>query len=401
MAGVITAALASVVGGEVRAPLLVLAIFLPFLFIQDACRYVFFSEARMRAAALLDGVWLILELLGLGVLLSYDAVTPATAIAAWGGAAGVGAVIGLSGVRVRLTLRGSREWLHMHPDLTLRYVAEVLVEASAFQITLFAVGVVGGLAALGALNGARVLLGPLTMLFVAAVTFTVSEGSRMRANGRARSADRLIRIAGLLLPALALAWTFTLLVLPDAFGELFLGATFKVAESSTLGHGALLGYPRQHKHRTRWAETHRHVRHQPENDDRSIATGDFRWSGRSCDRWCPRSCRWAGFEQRTCRGVLVDPSPSAKWITSWRSPCLHVGGREIHPAGHQTTLPPASQRPMLPASCLRLHLLVIPPADELARAVELVFLKQEGVWRVRREGARWGRLLQVGPASHC
>ncbi|WP_456568787.1 hypothetical protein [Blastococcus sp. SYSU DS0539] len=238
--GLIVAAIGAAIGGDAGPPMLVMGALLPGLFVQDACRYIFFSEGRMRAAAFIDGVWLVVEVAILGALLTAHAITPATAIAAWGVGGLISAVLGVRWANVRLSLRGSWTWLRMHRDLTVRYVVEVFVEAGAFQVTLLVVGVVGGLSALGALNGARVLLGPLSMVFVAVVTFTVSEGSRMRTSDIA-GADRLVRAAGIALPVLALLWTASLVVLPDAFGRFFLGATFEVAQAAILGLGVYWG----------------------------------------------------------------------------------------------------------------------------------------------------------------
>ncbi|MGY1828542.1 hypothetical protein [Blastococcus sp. SYSU DS0541] len=232
----VTAAVAAVVGGEVGGVLAVIAACLPFLFLQDACRYVLFSQARMVASAWVNATWLLVTAAGLLVLLLWDATSAPSALAVWGFGAACSAALALGLIRLLPAVRGARAWLLRHRDLSFRYVTEVIVDAGAFQLTLLAVGVQGGLAALAAFNGARVLLGPLSMLYVAAGTFTVSEGARMRGI-TSRGIYRLLCVVAAVLGVVALSWSGALLALPSDFGELFLGDSFAVAEHALAGLG--------------------------------------------------------------------------------------------------------------------------------------------------------------------
>jgi len=65
LCGVVFALVGAVLGGSVGTALLVLAVVVPGLVIQDTWRFVFFAMGRARAACVNDTVWLVV----LGILL--------------------------------------------------------------------------------------------------------------------------------------------------------------------------------------------------------------------------------------------------------------------------------------------------------------------------------------------
>jgi O-antigen/teichoic acid export membrane protein len=117
-----------------------------------------------------------------------------------------------------------------HRDLSPRFVAEYVIEAGSFQLTVLLVGVVGGFTALAAINGARLLLGPVGVMFLAVSGLAVSEGARLR-DARDPRLVPAIRLMGGVLTVVSLAWVAVLLALPADVGVALLGETFASAET--------------------------------------------------------------------------------------------------------------------------------------------------------------------------
>ncbi|MDQ4144117.1 MAG: hypothetical protein M3198_10320, partial [Actinomycetota bacterium] len=167
-------------GSSTQWSLVPLAVALPALFLQDACRFAFFADGRPQSAAWNDLVWGLVEALGLTIVFFAGWRSAAVFIGVWGFGAIVASLIGLRQLKIVPNLEAARGWFGEHRDIAPRFVVEYLFASGAFNITLIAVGAIAGLAGLGALNGARVLLGPLSVVFMGIASFTISEAAWMR-----------------------------------------------------------------------------------------------------------------------------------------------------------------------------------------------------------------------------
>jgi hypothetical protein len=89
-------------------------------------------------------------------------------------------------------------------------------------MTLMLVGLLAGLATLGTVNGARTLFGLMTVLFLGAEVFGITEGARIRQED---SGDFLgfIRSIAVVLSVLPAALAIILLVLPKSWGLQIVG----------------------------------------------------------------------------------------------------------------------------------------------------------------------------------
>ena len=74
----------------------------------------------------------------------------------------------------------SARWLREHRSLTGYLLAEFGTLQGCQQAALLLVSAIASLEAIGALRGGQVLLGPVTILQVAAISFAVPELSRRR-----------------------------------------------------------------------------------------------------------------------------------------------------------------------------------------------------------------------------
>jgi O-antigen/teichoic acid export membrane protein len=224
---VVVALVGLVIGGTVGTALLVLALVLPGLVVQDTWRFAFFAMGRARAACLNDTVWLA-ALVALLVVLGSGSV--AAVLFAWGLAAAVAAIVAVAQARFLPDVRAVRSWLHRHAHLWSRYVAEFLTVTASWQAALLGLGVIAGLAAVGALRAGQVLLGPLNVAFLAVPLVAVPESARL---WRAERGTPLRHGAwlGTGLAALALVWGAVVACIPDGLGHDLLGASWDPARS--------------------------------------------------------------------------------------------------------------------------------------------------------------------------
>jgi glycosyltransferase involved in cell wall biosynthesis len=220
-----------VLAGPTGPTLLALGLTLPGLLLQDSWRFAFFSAGRGRQAFANDLVWV----LSLIPLLAAVVVRPTLGVSwfvlAWGGAATVAAVVG--GVQARLIPRvlEVRRWLRRHRDLAPRYLAENLTISGAYQLRAYGLGAIAGLAAVGALRGAELLLGPFNVVMMGIGLMAVSEAVRV-SHRSMRSLRPFCLLLGGIQAGAAAAWGLALLLLlPRGLGERVLGLSWQPASA--------------------------------------------------------------------------------------------------------------------------------------------------------------------------
>lgn len=239
LGGLVCLAAGLVLDGQVGAALLGLAAVLPGLLLQDAWRQLFFAAGRPRSATLNDAVWAASQVVLLGTVLLTSQGTVLLITLAWGAAAAVAAGFGCLQVRSTPQPSAAMRWLRSHRDLNAHLAANYAVNMGAVHVTMTLVGVIGGLAAVGALRAAQVLLGPLQVLFAGLASFALPLLS-----GRARADARLVRVPALALSGLGAAtaatWLVVLLLLPRSVGVQLLGDSWSTAREVMPGIGAMM-----------------------------------------------------------------------------------------------------------------------------------------------------------------
>jgi hypothetical protein len=234
LVGVASAVLALGIGlasdGPLRLAFLALAIVLPGLIVQDAWRFAFFAHGRGRTAFLNDLLWAIAQLIGLVVAFGSGAGSVFLAVIAWGGAASLAAVFGAAQVRLIPRPMAARRWSREHRDLLPPYIGEVAAYILAGQLMLYAVGLVAGLAVVGALRAAATLLGPLNVVVQGFYLVAVPEAVRVLRTSAGRF-TRLCVVAALALAAAAVAWTAILVLLPESLGQALMGSVWDPAHA--------------------------------------------------------------------------------------------------------------------------------------------------------------------------
>lgn len=210
------------------------AAFLPPLLLQDTWRTVLISAGTPRRAFVNDAVWTVLQLVLVAGLLAYDVTSAVFYVLAWGGSAVVAAALGVRQAGRAPVLRGGVGFVQEHREVAGYLLAQWVAVLGAIQIAFVVLAVVGGVEAVGSLRAAQTLLGPLSVVGMAATAFAVPELVRLRPT------RRTLLLAGLALSALLVvvdaAWGGLLLLLPDSAGEQVLGATWESARQALPGY---------------------------------------------------------------------------------------------------------------------------------------------------------------------
>ena len=225
--GCLLAALA--LDNTVGLAFLSLGLMLPGLLLQDSWRYVFFAARRGRDAFINDLVWALF----LGPFIAIVIITGHAHVSwfvlAWGGAAMISGLFGAvqAGILPRLSEVG--RWCRTHRDLGVRYFSENLTFSAATQLRLYGVGAIVGLAAVGGLRAAELLLGPVNLIMMGLGTLmAIPEAARLAHRDLARMRRFVVGLA-VLLGAVTVLWGLVVGLLPDWIGEWLLGPTWQPA----------------------------------------------------------------------------------------------------------------------------------------------------------------------------
>lgn len=245
--GLVTGVLALVagplIGGTTGSAFIALGLTLPGLLLQDSWRYAFFALGRGHHAFLNDGVWAAVQIPLLLFLKISGHANVFWFVLAWGVAACVGAAVGSLQARVLPDLTGAWHWLVRHRDLGPRYLLENTGGNAADTLRSYGVSYILGLAAVGYVQAAGVLMGPFKILYFGMGMITIPEAARILR----RSPRRLPLFCAAVsvgLTLMALVWGAVLLVaLPRGLGHLMLGSlwrpTYPLVVPATLAIAAL------------------------------------------------------------------------------------------------------------------------------------------------------------------
>jgi O-antigen/teichoic acid export membrane protein len=231
--GAASVAAGMLLSGSTGAAFVALGVTLPGLMLQDSWRYAFFSAARGGQAFANDLVWAVTLFPLMAVVAASGHAQVQWFVLAWGASATVAALAG--GVQARLLPRPSAAvgWLRQHRELAPRYLGENLSFSAATQLRFYGLSAVAGLAAVGALRAAELLLGPLNVVIIGIGLIGVPEGARI-----VRRSPRRLRpfclALGVLQAATALLWGVAMLLLPDRVGVRLLGPSWHPASELLL-----------------------------------------------------------------------------------------------------------------------------------------------------------------------
>lgn len=220
------------IGGHLGAAFVALGVVVPLVLLQDAWRFAFFTVGLGKHAFISEVVWAVALIPAM--LIAAHLGTVVAFVLGWGLASGVAAVYSCLTAGVLPQLRGSLDWMRRHGDLGKRYMIENVSNSGASQLRMYGLGAIAGLASVGAVRGAELLLGPFLALLMGLSLVTVAEGARVLR----RDPHRLLPFCAVLgagQAAAALAWGMVLLIgLPDEVGHALLGTVWDSASALIL-----------------------------------------------------------------------------------------------------------------------------------------------------------------------
>lgn len=221
--GICALVAAAALSGTPRLAFLALGLTLPGLLLQDSWRYSFFALGRGSQALLNDTVWTLALLSAMVVLRVTHHKTVFWFVLLWGLTAAIAACVGP--LQARVIPRPSRapSWISRHRDLGPRYLAENTANSGSAQLRIYGVGAIAGLAAVGYVQAAGLLMGPFLVVFLGISLVTVPEAARVLRNSPGNLWLYCVLVGGGLTVA-GLAWGVILLIaLPHGLGNLLLG----------------------------------------------------------------------------------------------------------------------------------------------------------------------------------
>lgn len=221
-----------VLGGSVGAGFVALGLVLPVLLLQDSWRFAFFAAGRGGKAFSNDIVWGVALIPSLIVAARYESVF--AFVLAWGLSGAVAAAFGCVQTRILPRPGALRGWLRHHRDLGSRYMVENVSNSGASQLRMYGLGAIAGLADVGAVRGAELLLGPFLAVLMGLSLVAVPEAARLLQRAPRRLPHFCLLLGGGQAAA-ALLWGMALLfLLPDGVGRYVLGPVWEPASALVL-----------------------------------------------------------------------------------------------------------------------------------------------------------------------
>jgi O-antigen/teichoic acid export membrane protein len=210
--------------GSLRAVLLLTAVLLPALMLQDSLRTYFVSRGTPLNAFLNGLIWSGLQIISIGSLMIAGVESPVPYVAAWGLSSAVAVVVGLVRAGIRPRFDGIPSWFASHRDVWVPTLANTVAAIGVIQLAFILIAAIGGVESVGALRGTQTLLGPLNIIGFAVCSFAIPEIVRRDLNvSQLRGAAIALTVVLVVVDAV---WGGILLLVPPSVGEELLGETW-------------------------------------------------------------------------------------------------------------------------------------------------------------------------------
>jgi O-antigen/teichoic acid export membrane protein len=216
---------------DLGTSLMALAVVLPGLALQDSWRYAFFAAGEGQQAFLNDSVWTILLVAGLPFL---QHARIELVILAYGITAAVAGALGAWQSRVVPKPGATLTWLRRNRDLGPRFLIENITLGASGSARSYTVAATSGMAAVGGVRGAEMLMGPIVALLMGIAQVAVPETVRALSRGQEVFRRVCLRLS-LGLAAGSVLWGVVVLVMfPRGMGQLLLDTVWPEAHHLAL-----------------------------------------------------------------------------------------------------------------------------------------------------------------------
>jgi hypothetical protein len=228
--GIVCALAGAAIGGQAGDLLVILGLSLPGLLLQDAWRYAFFAGGSGRRAFLNDAVCASLLLAAVAVLMARKEANVESLLAVWGGSAALAAILGVWQAKLRPKPLHCATWWRRQSDLAPRFLGEFIGLTGEAQAMFFGIAAVTSLAAVAAVRGGLLLLGPINILGFGALLAGVPAAVRLRE----RDFRQLIPLSAIVstgLAVLTLLWASLILLAPSRLGVSAVGPVWHASRA--------------------------------------------------------------------------------------------------------------------------------------------------------------------------
>ena len=232
VAGAVSVLVGGAIGGTLGFVFVALGAVLPMLLLQDAWRFAFFAAGQGRLAFVNDVVWALAMIPAMVLASQYGSVV--AFLLAWGCSAGVAAVYGCvqTGTRPRWT--GVSSWLREQGDLGPRYLVENVSNSGSSQLRMYGLGAIAGVADVGTVRGAELLMGPFLAVLQGLSFVSVPEGARVLRRNPRRLPLFCLALGGGQAVGTLLWGTVLLVLVNDRLGTFVLGPVWHTASALIL-----------------------------------------------------------------------------------------------------------------------------------------------------------------------
>lgn len=226
--GLITGVACIVVGlvvpnQEVKQAFLALGFGLPGLMLQDSWRFAFFAVGKGNKALLNDLVWSVLLIGALVGLLVSGHRNVFLCMLAFGATATIAAGFGVLQTGIVPRPSGVIHWVVDHHALGTRYLVENVSIGAARQVRMFVLGAAAGLASVGYVRAAEILMGPFLVVLMGVSQVAVPEASHVLKRAPRKLARFCFGLGAVEAVAAAVWGVVILALLPLGLGDLLLG----------------------------------------------------------------------------------------------------------------------------------------------------------------------------------
>jgi len=224
-AGMLAAGL--LLSGTARSAFIAMGLTMPGLMLQDAWRYAFFAHGQGARAFLNDLIWAAAMAPALITLRLTGHETIFWFVLAWGAAATIAAAAGPLQARVIPRIHHTRTWITTHKDLAIRYLAENTIFSGSAQLRLTFIGIIAGLAAVGYVQAAQLVMGPFVAALMGISLVTVPEAARVLRHSPRHLRLFCVLVAGVLAGAGAVWGVAAHFALPLGLGQFALKSLWR------------------------------------------------------------------------------------------------------------------------------------------------------------------------------
>jgi O-antigen/teichoic acid export membrane protein len=200
----------------------------------------FFAAERGRAAFVNDLVWTLVLLPTAVLALRRDPSSAPLLILVWGGSATVAAIVGVAQARTRPHLREGVHWFRDHRRLSMPLTVEAVAGVVLQQLASLGAAIVAGLAVVGAIRAAQLIVGPLLVLSQGLTLIAIPEGARLLRRSGALLWRACLVYAGATFAAYVL-WGAAASRIPTDLGVALLHSNWFVAQPVVLPVALAIG----------------------------------------------------------------------------------------------------------------------------------------------------------------